>query len=126
MADSTPTPPSDRRVVLLDPAVVRLCETFVANVPERTGLAVFLASEVLAGLQDERTQWFKSGWPIIDEHIDEHIGERCDHQRLLLPDDPARAATLCATYHPGCTHDEWINAVATATDDLAKRRSVDL
>lgn len=69
MADSTHTPPSDRRVVLLDPAVVRLCETFVDNVPERTGLAVFLASEVLAGLQDERTQWFKSGWPIIDEHI---------------------------------------------------------
>lgn len=120
MADSTPTPPSDRRVVLLDPAVVRLCETFVDNVPERTGLAVFLASEVLAGLQDDDEfvvpEWLRY----------EPIGERYDHYCLLLPDDPARAATLCATYHPGCTHDEWINAVATATDDLAKRRSVDL
>lgn len=108
MTSPDATPKDSRRVVLLDPAVVRLCERLRDNrcrdVTELATIASYFASEVLAGLQD---------WTQAD--IDDNLA------RL----DP----TSCKYVHPNFTHDDFL----ALTDDgdnpdtlYARHRSVDL
>ncbi len=97
MADSTHTPTDSRRVVLLDPAVVRLAESVTRNTIGHSD-AYFLASEVLAGLQDD------------------------DGPCLCASCQAARAdGTLTDALNAGFTA-----GIDRAIDDLARRRSVDL
>ena len=86
--DTTPLDSNGgRRVVLLDPAVVRLCET-LADTDKFGSFASFLASEVLAGLQD-----------YTQADIDDNLARLDD--------------TSCKYVHPTVTHDEFL----AITDD---------
>ena len=39
--------------------------------------------------------------------------EAYDHYHIVCPDDPERPPTPCASYHPGWSHEQWVDHIRT-------------